>query len=108
MQLRFPTGDHRCNANACIPSSSKPTFREILLHTIPTENKKTRRIYKTGLELIQKFTTSKVKERSIRIGWLSNDENVIRNSKKKKKKNRNEECGSPFWADVSSKKMHTR
>lgn len=80
---------------------------ETLLHTTPTENKKTRRISKTGLELIQKFTTSTIKERSIRIGWLSNDEHVVTNSKKKRGEKRNEECGSPFWADVSSKKMHT-
>lgn len=58
----------------------------MLLHTIPTENKKTRRIYKTGLELIQKFTTSKIKKRSIRVGWLSNDKHVIRNNNNNKKK----------------------
>lgn len=34
--------------------------------------------------MIQKFTTSTIKERSIRIGWLSNDEHVVTNSKKKK------------------------
>lgn len=33
--------------------------------------------------MIQKFTTSTIKERSIRIGWLSNDEHVVTNSKKK-------------------------
>lgn len=69
--------------------SSKAMFRQTILHTITTENnienKEKRRIFKTGLGLTQKFTTSKLKERSIRIGWLWNDEHIIKNSKKKKK-----------------------